>query len=175
MTEGARPLTWQGPRLEIAGREYTVRRLGLLDIQRVARIYAAGSAYVNRKALANMNQMSVEEIGTFVLDFIPYALDEVIEFVASLVGLKPGKSEEKLKADETNEGTIRDPNVFPISGMVDVIGALIEHEDVVAFFESVKRVAKSPALKNLTARLSERSMRSKAGTGGKTNTLPDKT
>lgn len=168
MTEGARPLTWQGPKLEIAGCVYTVRRLGLLDIQRVARIYAAGSAYVNRQALANMNRMSAEEIGTFVLDFIPHALDEVIEFVASLIGLNPGKPEEKLKDGETNEGTIRDPNVFPASGMVDVIGALIEHEDVVSFFDSVKRVSKSPALKNLTARLSERSTRSKPATDGRT-------
>jgi hypothetical protein len=166
MTEGARPLTWQGPKLEIAGREYTVRRLGLLDIQRVARIYAAGSAYVNRAALANLNKMTAEEIGTFVLDFIPYALDEVIDLAASLLGIPAGKPVDKLKEGETNAGTIRDPEVFPASGLVDVIGALIEHEDVVAFFESVKRVAKSPALKNLTSRLSARSTPSKAATGG---------
>ena len=116
-----------------------------------------------------MNKMSAEEIGTFVLDFIPYALDDVIDFIASLLGVPPGKPEEKLKDKETNAGTIRDPGVFPAPAIVDVIGALIEHEDVVSFFASVRKVASSQALKNLTARLSERSMQSKRVTAGQTS------
>jgi hypothetical protein len=168
MTEGAKPLTWQGPKLEVGGREYTVRRLGLLDIQRLAKVYAAGSEFMSRKALANVGNMSAEEVGTFVLDFVPYAMDEVIDFVASLLCIHPGKPEEKLKEGETNVGTIRDPEVFPIDGLPAVIGALIEHEDVVAFFESARRVAKSPALKNLTGRLKGQSTASRAVTDGRT-------
>jgi len=168
MTEGAKPLMWQGPKLEIGGREYTVRRLGLLDIQRVARVWAAGAEFTHRKMLASARNLTPEEVGTFILDFVPYAMDEVIDIVASLLSIKPGKAEDKLAEGETNEGTIRDPNVFPVSGLVDVISALIEHEDVVAFFESARRVAKSPALKNLTGRLKGQSTASRAVTDGRT-------
>ena len=115
-----------------------------------------------------MNTMAPEEVGTFILDFLPYAFDQVIDLLADLIGLAPGKTPEKLKGDETNDGTIRDPNVFPLGAEVQVIESLIEHEDVMAFFDRVKGMAKSPALKNLTQRLKGPSTESKAATGGKT-------
>jgi len=139
-----------------------------LDIQRIAKIYAAGAEFINRKALANMNTMAPEEVGTFILDFLPYAFDQVIELFADLISLAPGKPVDKLKIDETNEGTIRDPNVFPLGSEIQVIEALIAHEDVVAFFDRVKAIAKSPALKKLTKRLSGPSTESKTATDGPT-------
>ena len=167
-TTGAAVLTWEPPILTIEGRGFKVRRLGLLDIQRIAKIYAAGSEFVNRKALANMNTMAPEEVGTFILDFLPYAFDQVIDLFADLIGLAPGKSPEKLKGDEDNDGTIRDPNIFPLGAEVQVVEALIEHEDVMAFFDRVKAIAKSPALKKLTERLKGPSTASKPATAGKT-------
>jgi hypothetical protein len=193
MTEGARPLTWQGPTLEIAGREYTVRRLGLLDIQWAAKILASSIEFINRKQLASVGRMSVEERGTFILDFIPYAFDEVIDFFASLLGLAPGvhsgalekrrelhdaanakrakEGKDLIEWRDPNEGTIRDADVFPIHAIADVVGALIEHEDVVAFFDSVKKLMASKALKTLTARLSGPSTPSSPVTVGTTPTL----
>ena len=167
-TSGAGPLTWSPPVLTIEGREFKVRRLGLLDIQRIAKIYAAGSEFINRKALANMNTMAPEEVGTFILDFLPYAFDQVIELLADVIGMASGKTPDKLREGEDNEGTIRDPNVFPLGSEVQVIEALIAHEDVVAFFDRVKAMAKSPALKNLTKRLSGQSTASKKDTDGAT-------
>lgn len=166
MTEkGPTPLTWEAPEIEIEGRKYKLRRLGLLDIQRLARIYAGMSAYVDRAALANIDKMTPEMIGTFIIDAMAHAFDEIIDFLASVIGIAPGKSN---GSPEENRGTIRDPNVFPLGSEVKVIEALIAHEDVVTFFERAKALASSPALKKLMKRSSEPSTESKKGTGGRT-------
>jgi len=167
-TKGSTPLTWEAPVIEIEGREFKVRRLGLLDIQRMAKIYAAGAEFINRKAIANMNTMGPEEVGTFIIDFLPYAFDQVIDFLASVIGIHPGYIEDKLKDGQTNEGTIRDPNVFPLGSEVQVAQALIEHEDVLAFFDRVKALTQTPGLKKLTQRLKGQSTGSKPATAGKT-------
>jgi len=159
--QGAGPLVWVAPTIEIAGKDFKVRRLGLLDIQKLARIYAAASSYIDRATLANINTLSPEAIGTFMIDALAHAFDEVIDFMASVIGLAPGKEDDW-------KGTIRDPNVFPLGSEIKVIEVLIEHEDVLSFFDSVKRMASNPALKKLTGRLSKPSTASKKGTGGRT-------
>ncbi len=196
--QGLEPLLYTAPVLEIAGQSYTVRRLGLLDIQRVARIFTAGAAFLNRKALAHADKMTREELGTFILDFLPHAMDETIDFMASLIGLPAGiplaKVEERLATHEAqntkrtekgkkgnaeplpwvdpNVGTIRDPSVFPLGSEVRVIQALVEHEDLSAFFVSVKKLTGTEVLKSLVARLSKPSTASRPGTDGPTPTSP---
>ena len=159
--KGAAPLTWEAPEIEIEGRVFKIRRLGLLDIQRMARIYAAASQYIDRAALANINTLSPEAVGTFMIDALAHAFDEVIDFLASVIELAPG-------TEKDYKGTIRDPDVFPLGSELKVIEALIQHEDVVSFFDSVRAMAQSPALKKLTGRLSGQSTGSKKGTGGQT-------
>ena len=162
MTEkGPTPLTWEAPEIEIEGRKYKLRRLGLLDIQRIARIYAAASAYIDRTALANINSLSPEALGTFLIDALAHALDEVIDFLASVIGLAPG-------TEKDYKGTIRDPEIFPLGSELKVIQALVEHEDVLAFFDGVKAMANNPSLKKLMKRLNAQSTESKKGTGGRT-------
>ena len=168
--KGAEPLVWEAPTLDIAGREYKLRRLGLIDVQKAAKILASVTGYVDRKAVANVGNMSPEEIGTFALDVIPFAFDEVIDWIAQFLGIPAGKSEPG--EGESNEGTIRDPNVFPLGSELKVIDALLDHADVDAFFGMVSRVAekfKARMPKKATKkRSSAGSTKSKPATDGQT-------
>jgi len=78
-TKGAGPLVWVAPVLDIAGKEYQLRRLGILDVQRAAKIVATVVQSGGRHALAEMGNVSEAEVGTYLLDLLPLALDEVID------------------------------------------------------------------------------------------------
>ena len=164
--KGAGPLLKETPVVVIEGVKYPLRRLGLLDVQRLARIVAKVMAAQGRNVVANVGKLSTEEIGTFIVDLIPDALDDVLDFMADLLGFERGVAAEKVIKE--NEGTIRDPNIFPLGSEVKVVEAIAAHQDVVAFFDSVKAMSKNPALKKLTARLSAPSTPSKKDTGGRT-------
>jgi len=169
--KGAAPLVWEAPTLEIAGREYKLRRLGLVDVQKAAKIVASVTGYVDRKAVANVGNMSPEEIGTFALDVIPFAFDEVIDWIAGFLEIPAGKSEPG--EGESNEGTIRDPNVFPLGSELKVVDALLDHADVDAFFGMVRRVSeKFKAKMKPTPKKRSRggSTKSKPDTDGQTAT-----
>jgi len=194
--KGAAPLVWEAPTLEIAGREYKLRRLGLVDVQKAAKIVASVTGYVDRKAIANVGTMSPEEIGTFALDVIPFAFDEVIDWIAEFLGIPAGVSRERMdalfmehrRANEvraekgeaplpwnppSNEGTIRDPNVFPLGSELKVVDALLDHADVDAFFGMVRRVSeKFKAKMKPTPKKRSRggSTKSKPATDGQTAT-----
>ena len=130
-------------------------------------------------------------MGTFLVDACAVAYDEVVGLLASVIGLDPGISDQRMEKlreehdrrnsqrveagkDEiqwnppSNAGTIRDPETFPLDALIDVIEAVIEHDDVIAFFDKFGRMLRGPALKNLTKHLNERSTESKKGTGGQT-------
>jgi len=169
-TSGAGPLTWSPPVLDIEGKEYKLRRLGLLDVQRAAKIVATVVQAGGRNALANMGNVSTMEVGTYILDLLPLAMDEVIDWMADYLGIARGIVFDKIDEATDNTGTIRDPDVFPLGSEIKVIEALLEHEDVQAFFGSVKRMMKHPALQSLTARKVSRgpSTASKRGIAGPT-------
>ena len=189
-TKGAGPLVWEAPVLDIAGKQYKVRKLGLSEIGHLAKIYAAYSSLSARAAMLQ----SISDprlLGTFLLDACALAFDEVVELLAGIIGLDPGISDKRMEklreehdrrnaqraeADKdpipwnppSNEGSIRDPETFPLDALVDLIEAVIAHDDVVAFFDKFRRMLKGPALRNLTRRLSEPSTGSKKGTDGQT-------
>jgi len=180
-------LTYQGKVLEIAGRSYTVRRLGLLDIQRAARILASASGTAQKVAVAYEKNMGTATIAAFILEFLPSAFDEITDWMASLIGIAPGVHADKTELAtrvidaggkplgvmfDPNAGTIRDPNVFPLGSEVMVVEELTEHEDLVAFFARVRKVAQHPALKKLVERSSGPSTESKPATDGQTPTSP---
>ena len=149
-----RELTYQGPKLEIAGRDYTVRRLGLLDIQWLAKLIAGGTNYIDQAAAAHLQTMSVEMIGSFILGYLPTAFDEIVDWMAGLIGI--------------SKEEIRDPNIFPLGSELQVAEALCDHEDVVAFFDRAKKLSKHPGLKAMMERLRKPSTESKKGTAGRT-------
>ena len=188
--KGAGPLVWEAPVLLIEGNKYKVQRLGLPQIHKVARIYAAYSAFAERAAMLGAIK-SPELLGTFIIDALANAFDEVVELLASVIGIDPGIPEsriQKLKEEHdrrnaqrlehgkdelpwvapSNEGTIRDPNVFPLGSELEVVEAIVEHQDIDAFFARLRSLMGSKALKSLGQRLNKRSTASKRDTGGQT-------
>jgi hypothetical protein len=189
-TKGAAPLTSETPVLDIAGKEYKVRKLGLPQIGHLAHIFSAYSSLASRAALLQ----SIDDptvLGSFLLDACAIAFDEVVELLASIIGLDPGISDKRMaklreehdrrnaqrleKGDEelpwlppSNEGTIRDPNTFPLDALVDLIEVVITHDDVITFFDKFKRMLASGILKKLTKAMKKQLTGSKKGTAGRT-------
>lgn len=191
-TKGAAPLVWEPPVINIAGKDYTVRKLGIQQIGHVAKIYTAYSSLTARAAmLQSISDPTL--LGSFLVDACAIAFDEVVGLLASVIGIDAGISDkrmDKLREEHdrrniqrveaekneiqwthpSNAGTIRDPNTFPLDALIDVIEAVIDHDDVIAFFDKFKRMMKGPALKNLTKHLKGPLTASKKDTGGQTKT-----
>ena len=175
-TEGSGPLVWVAPVLEIGDAKYPLRRLGLMDIEALTSIVVGASRYVDRKLIGGLDKLSAQQIGSFVIEYLPNAFDEIVEFLATVISLEPGHSREviaKKKAkgkDDPNVGTIRDPNVFPLGSEVKLISLLTEHQDVLNFFDNFTALMKSGIVKKLTKPSSEPSIDSKTDTDGATST-----
>jgi len=153
-------LTWTPPVVEINGKEYKVRRLGIMDVMALGKIYASCQARqaLQVRALFGGETLPQEALGALLIAAIPYEADAICKFLASVL----------LDGDErvTHEDFV-DPGKFPLGSEVAVIEALIEHEDVTAFFDRVQRVMKSDALKNLMDS-QNKSTESKGKRGGQT-------
>jgi len=190
-TKGAGPLVWVAPVLDIAGKEYKVQKLGLPQIGYLAKIYTAYST-ISARAVMLQAIKDPTLLGTFLVDACAVAYDEVVGLLASVIGLDTGISDKRMeklreehdrrnaqraeKGDDqvawnppSNAGTIRDPETFPLDALVDVIEAVIEHDDVIAFFDKFVRMMKGPALKKLVKHLNVPSTASKKDTAGRTN------
>ena len=191
-TSGAEPLTWVPPVIDIAGKEWQTRKLGLPQIGHLAKIYTAYSTLANRAAMLQ-SITNPEILGSFLIDACAIAFDEVVELLASVIGMDPGVSDKrmsKLREEHdrrnaqhaereedavpwnppSNKGTIRDPDTFPLDAIVDLIEVVVAHNDVIAFFGKFKRMMKGQPLKKLIGGLKGQSTVSKKGTGGATNT-----
>ena len=189
-TKGAAALIRELPVLDIAGEEYQVHKLGLPQIGYLAKIYTAYSS-ISARAVMLQSIKDPSLLGTFLVDACAVAYDEVVGLLASVIGLDPGISDKRMaklreehdrrnaqRAEEgkdqvawnppSNAGTIRDPETFPLDALVDLIEAVIEHDDVIAFFDKFLRMLKGPALKNLMSHLSKPSTKSKKDTVGQT-------
>ena len=116
--KGVGPLVWEAPVLEIEGGKYPLRKLGLTDLSRLLAIVTSASKYIDRAAVVNAGA-DPTTLGTFLVDWLPHAFDEIVAFLASVIGLDPGKPDPKPRKDgsDPNAGTIRDPEVFPVSAL----------------------------------------------------------
>lgn len=149
---GVTALAYQPPTIEIAGKQYQLRRLGILDTLRLARILAAGVAGLGTE-IGNLDKMDPQVLGMVLLAGAPFAEKQTLEFLASCIG-EPWEA-------------LKDPERFPMGAEVQIIGALIEHEDVLSFFDRLRVAVKAPGLRSL---FRTSSTSSKRGTGGQTET-----
>lgn len=182
-TSGAGPMIWVPPVMELPDGKHPLRRLGLMDIEALTAIVVKASKFMDRKVVANIDKFTAEEVGSFLIEYLPHAFDEIVAFLATVVGLEPGmplevveKKRKKSKAKEfhdPNEGTIRDPNVFPLGSEIQLITLLTEHPDVVAFFGNSKALIENGVLKNLLGLSSKPSTESNTDTDGPTDTSPE--
>ena len=103
----------------IAGTEYTLRRLGLQDVFKVARILGNGVAVLGD---TSGTYSPVQAVQVLVASMTRNE-DEVLNLVADL-----------LKVDRK---TLANPEKFPMDSMIDIFTALSEHQDLKAFLARI--------------------------------------
>lgn len=122
------PVTYEPPTVEIAGRTYTMRRLGLRDALTVARILGKGLTQLRETAGST-------DAATIVAVLVETLVEEettVLTFLASTIG---------VTVKELN-----DPDRFPLDSVFTLVEALGEHQDLTAFLaRSTALAAKATA------------------------------
>jgi hypothetical protein len=113
------PILDDDPTVEIAGVTYTLRRLGLRDVFRVARIFGRGVAVLGDQG----NRVSPGQAVQVIVASMAQNETEVLTLMADVIGVKPDD--------------LSDPERFPMEAIVDVARALAEHQDMVAFFRKL--------------------------------------
>jgi len=131
-TTGLDPIVGTAPTVEIEGRIYTMRRLGMQDTFRLAKILGVGFSRLT--GIAALNKLDVETAGLAMIAAMPYAENEILSLFASLIGV----TLEEIKT----------PELFPFGSEIDIVESLAEHQDLKAFFTRFERLMdKIPALK----------------------------
>lgn len=141
------PLIGDTPTIIIKGKEYKMRRLGIVDTFTLARIIGIGAAGIG-KEIVNLELTPDVAIGLLIVGF-PFASKEILDLFASLLGVEPEE--------------IRDPNLFPMGSEVEIIKALADHIDVKAFFTKSAELMKMPASKEFLKRISTSSKKDMGG------------
>ena len=132
VTTGMEPIVGETPTVEIEGKVYTMRRLGMQDTFRLAKILGVGFSRLT--GIAAVNKLDVETAGLAMIAAMPYAENEILGLFASLIGV----SLEEIKT----------PELFPFGSEIDIVESLVEHQDLKAFFTRFERLMdKIPALK----------------------------
>ena len=121
----------QKPTLEVLGVVYTFRRLGILDVRKVAGILA--------KRLGQLASLErdAENAGIAVAQMMLEELETLTPIIADVMGVTREQFE--------------DPEVLPLPDVVRVIEALATHPDIAAFVKNVQNLAVSPAFQTRRA------------------------
>jgi len=134
VTTGMEPIVGVKPTIEIEGKTYTVRRLGIPDMFTVIRILGVGVKQLG--TMRGLQSLDSTSVALALVAAIPYAEDEIMDLLADIVGV--------------DGADIRNPDIFPIDAIVDIIGVLAEHQDLKAFFTRLQALAKAnPALQKV--------------------------
>lgn len=141
------PLIGDTPTVTIKGKEYKMRRLGIVDTFKVARIMGIGAAGIG-KEITSLEMTAESAIGLLIVAF-PYAEEKILELFASLLGV--------------SEEEIRNPDIFPIGSEIEIIRALTGHIDVKAFFTKLVELLEMPTLKEFLKKTSTSSRKDIAG------------
>lgn len=143
------PLIGDTPKVTIKGKEYKMRRMGMVDTFKLARIIGIGAAGIG-KEITSLEMTAESAIGLLIIGF-PFAEGKILDLFASLLGV--------------SEEEIRNPDIFPIGSEIEIIKALVEHIDVKAFFTKLTGLLEMPILKEF---LKKTSTSSRSGIAGLT-------
>ena len=124
----------EAPTVVIKGKEYKLRRLGITDIFKLGRILAVGAAGMG-KEIGKLELNPGVLAGLLIVSF-PYAENQCLEFLASIIG---------VKAED-----LKNPELFPVDSILDILKVLAEHEDVKAFFTKLGALLKTPVFKEFS-------------------------
>lgn len=125
-TTGDGPIANTGPVIEIAGQEYTLRRLGIKDTFAVARIIAIGQMSSKQSVTTHFDDP--EMLTAILLAGVMGAEKVVMDLLASIVGV--------------TTKDLEDPEKFPMGSELTIIEALVQHQDIKAFLARVGSLAK---------------------------------
>lgn len=132
VTSGLETIVGDKPTVEIEGRTYTLRRLGIRDTFKVIKIIGIGVKEM--AGVVNFGQLDVRAMTMAMVAAIPYAEDEIMDLMASLID---------VEGEE-----LRNPDLFPLGSEIAIIEALTKHQDLKAFFIQLQRLAESnPAIR----------------------------
>lgn len=115
----ADPILDEAPTLTIAGVEYPLRRLGLRDVFRVARILGSGISVIG-----DAGNYSPGQLLQVLVASMTRAEDDVLELIADLIGVK------RKDLDDTAR--------FPMDSIITVLQGMAEHMDLKAFLARVQ-------------------------------------
>lgn len=127
VTTGLETIVGEKPTIEIEGETYTMRRLGMQDTFKVARIIGIGVQ--NAAGMVNFSRLTQETMAIAMFAALPFADKQILDLLASVVG---------VSTDE-----IRDPDLFPMGSEIDIINALMNHQDLKAFFTRLQGLAEN--------------------------------
>jgi len=105
--------------ITIAGNEYTMRRLGLRDVFKVARILGNGVATMG----GTEDDLSPAAVMQVLVASMTANEDEVLNLMADILGIE--------------RETLDDPDLFPMDSVIDIFAKLAEHQDLKAFLAKV--------------------------------------
>ncbi|MDR9391959.1 MAG: hypothetical protein RI554_08010 [Trueperaceae bacterium] len=105
--------------ITVAGTEYEMRRLGLRDVFRVARILGNGVAVLGD----GTNQYTPGQVVQVLIASMTRNETEVLALLADLLD---------VKIDD-----LQDPNKFPMESIIDVFEGLSEHQDLKSFLARI--------------------------------------
>lgn len=131
------PFIGREPTINIKGKEYRLRRLGVSDVFKLGRILAVGAAGMG-KEIGKLELNPGVLAGLLIVSF-PYAEDQCMEFIASIIG---------VKAED-----LKDPQLFPVDSILDILKVLAEHEDVKAFFTKLTGLLKAPVFEEFSKKV----------------------
>lgn len=141
------PLIGETPVVTINGKKYKMRRLGMEDTFRLAKILAIGAAGVG-KEISSLEMTAESAIGLLIVGF-PYADDRIFELFSSILGITMEE--------------IKNPDLFPMGSEIDIIKALVEHIDVKAFFIRLTVLLEAPMFKEFLNKISTSSKKDTVG------------
>ena len=138
------------PSVEIEGRVYNIRRLGLNDAMAGLRVFAAGSGGIMRLGAQNLSDPT--NLAMAIMAAIPYAENHVKDFLAGILMYADTDKEGNPKRDKSGNiitkrvtmDEITNPDLFPLGSFVNIIEALGKHPDLGAFVNNVKKLGNSP-------------------------------
>ncbi len=131
VTTGMEPIVGVKPTVEIEGKTYTIRRLGIADTFSIVRILGIGIKQLGQ--IGGLKSLDQQSMVLALVGAIPYAEDEILDLLADLVGV--------------DGADIRNPELFPLGSEIAIIEALSKHQDLQAFFTRLQGLMKAnPAL-----------------------------
>jgi len=114
-----------GTEITIAGETYTLRRLGLQDVFKVARILGSGVAVLGD----DTGSIKPQETLQVLIASMTQQEDRVLDLVADLLNV--------------DREQLNNPEKFPMDSIIDILQKLAEHQDLKAFMEKLGKLTEN--------------------------------